>query len=71
MFDAFLVKLHPTQYKGHAVDNGLIWLVYDDETPNRLASLNLNKVSRQPSGDPTVSDHPKNTETWIDNSCEK
>lgn len=68
-FDEFLLSISPEQYKSHTVDNGMIWVVYDDQSQDRLASLNQNKVSDQPFGDPTIEDDVKNTATWIDNSC--
>ena len=67
--DKFLAEIQPEQLKAIAVDNGICWVVWDDQAPNRLASLNKHRVSKQPIGDPTVNDHPKNTSTWIDNSC--
>ena len=68
-FDKFLLTIRPDQYRGHSENNGIIRVVYDDSAPDRIASLNMNKVSDQPLGDPTIDDHPKNTATYIDNSC--
>lgn len=69
LIDDFLVGLTPEQVKAIQIDNGIVWIIYDDQAPNKLASLNLNKVSPQPSGDPTINDDPQNTATWIQDSC--